>query len=231
MSFRTKVISVFAALAFFLCAACGPTYVQPVAVQQQQYVPAYDPNQAVYDAALTVAILNGVNGYYGPGHVFYPMATYGGVSGYYDSGHHFHTSVTNKTVIVNNYNNEIKQHQAQVPTGKPNYSAQTPAQQQSQAQQAAGKPNYGAQQGTIGRGAATTPAPATAATPVQSKPNYQSATGGSIGRGAATTAAPAPVVSSKPNYGASQGSIQRSAPAPSPKPSFSSSSGSMGRRK
>jgi hypothetical protein len=208
MSFRSKFITSFAALAILLCVACGPTYVQPVAYQQpqQQYVPAYDPNQAVYDAALTVAILNGVNGYYGPGHVFYPVATYGGVSGYYDSGHRFHTSVTNKTVIVNNYNNEIKSHASTSTNNasKPNYTTQTG-------------------NGTVGRGPSSTPTP-TATT----KPNYTSTTGGSIGRGSSTpTTTP---VSSKPNYGSSGGSVSRSAPSSSsPRPSYSSSSSSSGK--
>jgi len=194
--------------------ACGPTYVQPVAYQQQQqFNPGYDPNQFLYDAMLANAVVNGINGYYGPGHVFYPMVTVGGVGGYYDSGHHFHTSVQNKTVVINNYNTERTRF-TQQQASKPNYSQQ-PSQQQ--------KPNYGSQQGTVSRGQ-----PATQQQQVQQKPNYSSGNGGTIQRGAPS--APAPAVSSKPNYGSSSGSVSRAPSAPS-RPSYSGSSGGMSRRR
>ncbi len=88
-------------LAILALVSCGPAYVQPVA----QYDPGYNPSNAVADAILAAAIINGVTGYYGPGHVFYPQTMYGGVPGYYVGGV-FHTSVQNRTVIVNNYNHD-----------------------------------------------------------------------------------------------------------------------------
>ena len=185
--------------------ACGPTYVVPNNGQQAVYDPGYDPNQFLYDAMLADVIVNGIHGYYGPGHVFYPMVTVGGVGGYYDSYHHFHTSVQNKTVVINNYN-----------TGREQFVRQ---------QVQRGKPNYSPQQGNIQRGS-----PATTTQTTTAKPNYTSGNGGSIQRGAAPST-PAP--SAKPNYGSS-GGMTRSAPAssrPSSRPSYSSSSGGMSRRK
>ena len=214
MSFKTKFALAIGLAAIFLCAACGPTYVvqpngQQAAYQQQyqQYDPGYDPNQFLYDAMLANAVVNGINGYYGPGHIFYPMVNVGGVGGYYDSGHHFHTSVTNKTVVINNYNTGREQFTKQQ-ASKPNY---TQSQQQ--------KPQYGTQQGTIGRGASQAPAQV-------AKPVYASGNGGSIGRGVAS----APVAS-KPSYGSSSGSMSRSAPSAPSRPSYSSSSGGMSRRR
>jgi hypothetical protein len=211
MTFKSKLFTGLALAAVLMLVACGPTYVQPVAYQQQQqFNPGYDPNQFLYDAMLANAVVNGINGYYGPGHVFYPMVTVGGVGGYYDSGHHFHTSVQNKTVVINNYNTEKTKFQQQVSQ----------------------KPNYGTQQGTIGRG----PSTQQSAPQATQKPNY-GAQQGTIGRGAPQQA---PVVTSKPNYGSSTGTMQRSAPsAPARqsysalKPSYSSpsSSGGMSRRK
>jgi hypothetical protein len=228
MKFSTKFsLSVLFAV-ILLCSACGPTYVvQPNGqqAQYQQYDPGYDPNQFLYDAMLADAIYNGQRGYWGPGHVFYPMVTIGGVVGYYDGNHHFHTSVQNKTVVINNYNHGrdefVKTHPL---NAKPDYSRQ---QSQGQSQQTQQKPNYTSQQnggqGTIGRG----PSTQQQASQAQQKPQYGS--GGTIGRGA-PSAAPAPAASSKPNYG-SGGSIGRSAPSAPSKPSFSSSPGSASRRK
>jgi hypothetical protein len=210
MSFKRAAFAfIFATI--LLSVACGPTYVQPVAYQQQQpvYNPGYDPNQFLYDAMLADVIVGGIHGYYGAGHVFYPMVTVGGVGGYYDSGHHFHTSVQNKTVVINNYNTEKTKFQ----------------------QQAAQKPQYGQGQGTIGRGTPTQPQAAP-------KPNYGTQQG-TIGRGPSAPAAP--TATGKPNYGSSTGTVQRSAPsapaarpsysAPASRPSFSPSSGGMSRRK
>ena len=209
---RAAFAFIFAAI--LLSVACGPTYVQPVAYQQQQFQPGYDPNQFMYDAMLANAVVNGINGYYGPGHVFYPMVTVGGVGGYYDSGHHFHTSVQNKTVVINNYNTEKTKFQ----------------------QQAAQKPQYGQGQGTIGRGAPSQPNAPQAA----QKPNYGTQQG-TIGRGPSAPAPSAPAATGKPNYGSSTGTMQRQVPASAPaarsysppsKPSYSSpSSGGMSRRK
>ena len=90
MSFKTKLILPFVFAAMILSVACGPTYVvQQPNGQQAVYDPGYDPNQFLYDAMLANVIVNGVNGYYGPGHIFYPMVSVGGVGGYYDSGHRF----------------------------------------------------------------------------------------------------------------------------------------------
>ena len=215
MSFKRAAFAfIFATI--LLSVACGPTYVQPVAYQQQQqqpvYNPGYDPNQFLYDAMLADVIVGGIHGYYGAGHVFYPMVTVGGVGGYYDSGHHFHTSVQNKTVVINNYNTEKTKFQ----------------------QQAAQKPQYGQGQGTIGRGTPTQPSAPQAA----QKPNYGTQQG-TIGRGPSAPAAP--TATGKPNYGSSTGTVQRSAPsapaarpsysAPASRPSFSPSSGGMSRRK
>lgn len=221
MKFSIKFSLSVLFVAILLCVACGPTYVvqpngQPAQYQQyQQYDPGYDPNQFLYDTMLTAAILNGQRGYYGPGHVFYPDVMVGGVDGYYDSGHHFHTSVTNKTVVINNYQHGhdefVKTHPL---NAKPDYSRQ-------QTQQ---KPNYQSQQngvqGTIGRGLQTQQQ----APQAQQKPNYGN--GGTIGRGTPSVT-PA---SNKPNYGGG-GSIQRSAPSAPSKPSFSPSSGGMKRGK
>jgi hypothetical protein len=186
MSFTKKLALSVIFAALILGVACGPTYVvQPTGQQQAVYNPGYDPNQFMYDMMLADVMVNGVHGYYGAGHVFYPMVTVGGVGGYYDSGHHFHTNVTNKTVVINNYN-----------TGRTQFQQQASKSQQTQ------KPNYGSQQGTVSRGAPQTPQTA-------SKPNYSSGTG-TIQRGSS----PAPAAS-KPNYGSSGGISRSSPTPPS----------------
>ena len=204
MNFTTKFSLSVLFAAILLCAACGPTYVvqpngQQVAVQQ--YDPGYNPDQFLYDTMLTAAILNGQRGYYGAGHVFYPYISVGGVDGYYDSGHHFHTSVTNKTVVINNYQHGREEFTKTHPlNAKPNYTGNS----NQQSQQPAQKPNYTSTQnggqGTIGRGAPTQQQ----APQAQQKPNYtsqQNGGQGTIGRGAPQQQQQAPAVQSKPNYG------------------------------
>lgn len=217
MSFKTKILTASFIAAVLLLVACGPTYVQPIQPvayqQQQQFQPGYDPNQFLYDMALADAVVGGIHGYYGFGHHFYPMVSVGGVGGYYDTEHHFHTSVTNKTVVINNYNTAKTTFQQQA-ASKPDYS-----QRSSQSgTQPVSKPDYGSSPGTIGRGSAVQQQTPQAAT----KPNYSSATSGSIGRGSATPTVSTPATSAKPNFGSGAGTVQRSAPS---KPSFGSSSG------
>ena len=193
MSLRIKLTFLVIFAAFILSVACGPTYVvQPTGQQQAVYDPGYDPNQFMYDAMMADVIVNGVHGYYGYGHVFYPMITVGGVGGYYDSGHHFHTSVTNKTVVINNYNTGRTQFQQQVSKSKPNYGSQqgTISRGAPQTATPAAKPNYGSG-GNIQRGAASS---------APSKPNYGSSSG-NIGR--------SPSPTSRPSYSPSSGGMSR----------------------
>jgi hypothetical protein len=211
MSFRSKIFATLLVAASLLFVACGPTYVVQPTGQAVAYQPAYNPDQFVYDALVTAAIVNGVNGYYGPNHVFYPSAMVGGVSGYYVGGV-FHTSQSNRTTVINNYQTEIRTHQASAPvnTGKPDYTTK----------------NGG--QGVIQRGAPSqpaTPAPAAASPAAQTgKPSYVSQQNGGQGviqRGAPTPP-PAPAAPAKPQYvsqqNGGQGVIQRGAPAASAPP-------------
>jgi hypothetical protein len=227
MNLRAKIsavtLIVLAALTFV---ACGPTYVvqnpnQVPAGAAYSYDPGYNPNNVIADAIITSAIINGVTGYYGPGHVFYPQAMYGGVPGYYVGGV-FHTSSSSRTTIVNNYN-----------TGQSEFQ-RNPQQYAQSHPSLVKKPDYTSTknggQGTIGRGPSTaaTPAPNAAAATPAGKPAY-SQSAGTIGRGAAS--APAPQAApSKPNYGATPGAITRSAP-PAPARSFSNTGGSIGRKR
>ena len=162
--FNSKITALLLVVASMFFVACGPTYyVQPTG--QAAHQPAYDPNQFAYDAMLAAAVVNGVNGYYGANHVFYPSVVVGGVPGYYVGGV-FHTSQTNRTTVINNYQTEIRTHQTSVNTSKP---------------------NYGTNQGTIGRGPSS---PTPSASAQTSKPAYS--TGGGSMQRSAPTPAPAP---------------------------------------
>jgi hypothetical protein len=221
MSFTPKVSVLLLVAVTLLFSACGPTYVVQPNGQAAAYQPGYDPNQFAYDAALAIAVVNGVNGYYGPNHVFYPSVMLGGVPGYYVGGV-FHTSQSNRTVVINNYQNDVRTHQSQANTGKPNYNAPAGS---------TGKPDYTTKSGgpgVIQRGSPSTATPVAAQTPA-GKPAY-SANPGTIGRGAAS--APPAALPSKPSYGGG-GGIQRSVSAPpaaASRPAYSNGGG-IGRKR
>jgi hypothetical protein len=211
--------------------ACGPTYVQQVPVAQQyQYDPGYNPNNVLAEAMLATAIVNGVSGYWGPGHVFYPQAYYGGVPGYY-SGGRFHTSQQNYTTVVNNYNvggREFQRNPTQYaqthPSSvtKPNYSGpsgSTTGRQTNGAQTGSSKPDYGSG-GSISRGASN------AQQSAQTKPNYGA--GGTTSRGSSNASTPSSA-SSKPNFGSGGSASRSSSSFSSSSSSRSSSSSSSGR--
>jgi hypothetical protein len=196
-------------LSLVLFATACTTYVpvQQSQAPQYEYNPGYNPDNAVADAILMAAVLNGVNGYWGPGHVFYPSVMYGGVPGYYVGGV-FHTSVQNRTVIVNHYN-----------TGRTEFQRNPQAFAKTHPD-AVAKPNFGSQAGGMTRGAAT----ATSNTaPASNKPQFGQQQGG-MTRGAAT---PAP--SAKPAFGPQAGGMSRSASSAS-KSASSSGVGASRRR-
>lgn len=188
------------------------TYVpvqQGQAVPQYEYNPGYNPDNAIADAILMSAVINGVNGYYGPGHIFYPSAMYGGVSGYYVGGV-FHTSVQNRTVIVNHYNtgrSDFQRNPTQFAQQHPDVVKTTTA----------AKPNFGSQQGGMTKSAPTATAPAATA-----RPNFGSQQGGM------TKSAATPQPAARPSFGSQSGGMTR---ASSPAPSRPSSSSGASRRK
>lgn len=213
------LVSAIVAFALLFTVACGPTYVvQPNGQQAQMvdpnYNPGYNPDQMLFDTALTVALMNGQRGYYDSYHHWYPVMSLGGVDGYYDGSHHFHTSAVNKTIVVNHYHSDLEAHKVPVVNGKPDYTTKSG-------------------QGSIGRGQSQAPAVQQAPAANQ-KPDYTTKTGqGTIGRGQSQTQAPAANV--KPDYTtkSGQGSIGRGQSSPpSARPSYSSPSkpsGSIGR--
>ena len=210
MNNTQRFTSVFLIAAILVLAGCT-TYVQQPNGQAQQmppqydYNPGYNPDNTVADAILAAAIINGVSGYYGPGHIFYPSVMYGGVPGYYVGGV-FHTSTQYRTTIVNNYN-----------TGRSDFQ-RNPA-QYAQSHPAAvvvkndpGKPSFGSQSGGMTKGAA--------ASLSSSKPSFGSQSG-SMTRGAASLSP------SKPSFGSQSGGMSHSASSSSSsRPSSSSSNSS-----
>ena len=235
MNLRNSTSLAVLIIVTLLASACT-TYVpvQQGQYQQQpqyQYNPGYDPNNVVAEAIIASAIVNGMTGYYGPGHVFYQQAYYGGVPGYYIGGV-FHTNTQYRTTIVNNYNTGRTEFQRnpqafaqQHPTAvtKPNYGnggGSNTANQQNN------KPNFGQQQGGMVRGAATQQQQST----TTGKPNFGNQNG-TMTRGAATQQQQQASAPSKPNFGSGGGGMTRSAPAPAPRSTPSSSSVGRSSRK
>ena len=209
MNIRNSFAIAFLIVITLLAGGC--TYVQPVPMAQQQYEynPGYNPNNVVAEAIIASAIINGVTGYRYGG-AFYPQAYYGGMPGYYVGGV-FHTSQSNRTTIVNNYN-----------TGRSEFQ-RNPAQYAQKNPGAVTKPNFGSQAGGMTKG------PATSTTSTSNnKPNFGSQQGGMTKQAAAP---------SRPNFGSQVGSGTRTSSAPSPSYSAppsrsyssSSSSSSTGR--
>jgi hypothetical protein len=189
-----------------LCSSCT-TYVpvqqgqQYPQQQQYQYDPGYNPNNVLADAILASAIINGVSGYYGPGHIFYRQSMYGGVPGYYVGGV-FHTSGQYRTTIVNNYNTGRNEYQR-----NPQSYAQANPTAVKTVNGGPGKPSYGSQtQASSSR-----------------MPNYSNAAGG-VQRGSS-----APSQNAMPNYGSNSGGVSRSPSFGSSSRSSSSSSSSSSR--
>lgn len=200
-----KIASLFALFAVLFFVGCTTYVSQPIAQQgqpQYEYNPGYNPDNTVADTILAAALINGISGYYGPGHIFYPSAMYGGVPGYYVGGV-FHTSTQYRTTIVNNYN-----------TGRQDFQRNPTAYAQSHPT-AVSKPNYTSQgQGSKGASTATT-----------TKPTFGSGTGTSTRVAATAPATPTPAP--KPSFGSGAGSSSRSsAPSAPSRPSFGSSSSS-----
>jgi hypothetical protein len=205
----------------FLSTACTTYVQQPVAQGQGApvYDPGYNPDNVIADAILTAAILNGVNGYYGPGHVFYPSVMYGGVPGYYVGGV-FHTSTTYRTTIVNNY-----QHDRIVPPAQRTVVvANAPSKPLYTAPVKDGKPQFGQQAGGMTRGPATV-VNNTTVNNTTTKPQFGSQAGG-MTRGPASSQP-----TGKPQLGSQSGGMTRSPSTPSPSRSPASSSSSRSSRK
>lgn len=203
----TKFISIASILILAFFSASCTTYVPVQQQGQYEYNPGYNPDNTVADAILAAAIFNGVSGYYGPGHVFYPQTMYGGVPGYY-VGSVFHTSPQYRTTIVNNYS-----------TGRSEFTRnpQSYAQSHPDVVKTISKPVYG--QSAMPNYSNNTGGVTRSAPTSSGMPAYGSNTGG-VTRSTTTP---------KPTYGSSTGGVSRSVPTSSPSRSPSSSSRSTRR--
>ena len=95
---------------FLLMVGChsSTTYVQSGPAGGAGYVDPYQNGggyvDPYYDPLATIVVVGGSRGYYGPGHVFFPVVVVGGAEGYYDNNHRFVSSAPSVQQAVRDHN-------------------------------------------------------------------------------------------------------------------------------